>query len=95
MSNHEENTVTQPTQVKHPAKAVARTVFAFIGGAALLVDPVLDAIANGDGSTLGPWAVGAVGVAGAITRVLALPGVNAFLDRFVPFLGAGEGRHEA
>lgn len=86
---------TPPTQVRHPWKAVARTTLAVISGVALLVDPVLDAVANGDGESLGAWAVGALAVSGAVTRVLALPAVNAFLDRFVPFLAAGDGRHEA
>lgn len=95
----EENTVpftetNPPTQVKHPWKAVARTTLAVLAGAALLVDPVLDAVANGDGESLGGWAVGALAVSGAVTRVLALAPVNDFLDRFLPFLGAG-GRHSA
>lgn len=72
-------TVAQTTQVRNPWKATIRTLFAVIPALALLVDPVLDAIANGDGSTLGPWAALSLSVAGAITRVLAVPGVEAFL----------------
>jgi hypothetical protein len=81
--------VSTTSQVAAPWKATVRTLLAVIPGIALLVDPVLDAVANGDGSTLGGWAVLATGVAGAITRVLALPGVEAFLRRFAPWLAAG------
>lgn len=81
--------VPQTTQVAAPWKATVRTLFAVIPAAALLVEPVLDAVAHGDGSTLGPWAVASISVAATITRVLALPVVESFLRRFVPWLAAG------
>lgn len=81
--------ISTTTQVRAPWKAVARTLFAVVPAAALLVQPVLDAVANGDGAALGPWAAGAISVAAAITRVLALPGVESFLRRFAPWLAAG------
>jgi hypothetical protein len=81
--------VPETTQVRAPWKAVLRTVVAQIPGIALLIPPVLDAIADGDGESLGGWAVAALAVSGAITRVLALPGVEAFLRRNAPWLAAG------
>lgn len=81
--------ISTTTQVRAPWKATIRTLLAVIPAVALLVEPVLEAVANGDPDALGGWAVGAVGVAGAITRVLALPGVEAFLRQYVPFLAAG------
>lgn len=77
------------TQVQHPWRASLRTAFAVVVALALLAKPVLDAVsASGDGSDLGGWAVAVLGVAAAITRVMALPAVEAFLVRFVPWLAA-------
>lgn len=63
-----------------------RTVFAGLVGLASLA-PVIAATAHVD--TL-PAVVQVVAVSGAVTRVLAIPGVNAWLTRFVPWLGTGE-----
>lgn len=82
--------VAETTQVKSPWKAVLRTVVAQIPGIAVLTPAVLDAISgSGDGASLGAWAVGALAVSGAVTRVLALPGVETFLRQFAPWLAAG------
>lgn len=76
------------TQTTHPWRAVARTVVQLVAGLAVLVPAVLGAIADGDPSTLGPWAVTAVAVSAAVTRVMALPAVETFLERFAPWLAA-------
>jgi hypothetical protein len=81
--------VPETSQVRSPWKTVLRTTVQVVPALALLVDPVLDAVANGDGSTLGPWAVGALAVSGAITRVMAVPGVEEFFRRYLPWLAAG------
>lgn len=83
-------TTTQTTQQQHPWRATARTVLAVIAGLAVVTPEVLDAISDGDPSTLGPWAAGALVVSGAVTRVLALPAVEGFLRRFAPWLAAGD-----
>lgn len=73
-----------PTQLRRPRRAVARTVFqATVSLAAMwgLIVATLD---------LPDWAwVGtSVAVAGGITRVMAIPAVETWLRRFLPFLAA-------
>jgi hypothetical protein len=80
--------VLETTQVRNPWKAALRTAFAVIPALALLVQPVLEAVADGDADQLGGWAVGAVAVATAITRALAVPGVEQFLRDHIPWLAA-------
>lgn len=71
-----------PTQTVHPWRATARTVFAaFIG--ALLLLPIVVAELGVAGV---PWVATALAVAGAITRVLAIPAVNAWVTEYLPFL---------
>ncbi len=75
----------EPTQVRWPWRAVARTAFqAGVGVAAAM--PVIVA-ESGLPSTA--WGVGtAIGVSAAITRVMAIPGVDALLARWAPWLSA-------
>ena len=73
-----------PTQTQHPWRATVRTVFATVVALATLL-PWLLAGAHLDGTVLGAQAIA---VAGAVTRVLALPAVNAFLTEYVPWLAA-------
>lgn len=76
--------MTATTQTRHPWRATARTVFAgVVAGASLL--PELLAETHTGGTVLGAQALA---VAGAVTRVLAIPGVNGWLERFLPFLAA-------
>lgn len=81
MGNHVAETGT-PTQAAHPWRATVRTVLAGVLGLALLAPQIVDAL--GIGSI--PWVVGALGVIAAVTRVLALPGVIAWTQRFLPWL---------
>jgi hypothetical protein len=73
-----------PTQTKHPVRAVLRTVAAGIVAALPLI-PLAVA-----GLHLDSTAVGAeiILVGGLITRVLAYPAVNGWLQTYVPFLAA-------
>ncbi|MBQ1011811.1 hypothetical protein KBX53_12815 [Micromonospora sp. M51] len=73
-----------PTQTRYPWRATLRTVAA-AGLGALSLLPVAAATAGVD--TL-PAVAQAIVVAGAITRVLALPGVDAWLRQYVPWLAA-------
>ncbi|MFI6759352.1 hypothetical protein ACIBF5_09450 [Micromonospora sp. NPDC050417] len=72
------------TQTRHPWRATARTIAAGVIGAVSLV-PTIAMTAGVDAV---PAVAQVVLVAGAITRVLALPAVDAWLRRFVPWLGA-------
>lgn len=78
--------MSAPTQTRHPWRATIRTTFAVVVALAAML-PALVA-ASGVDETLAPVA-GALAIAGAITRVMALPAVDAFLSRFVPWLAAG------
>lgn len=74
-----------PTQVKRPWRATARTLFAALVALAAMLPLLVEA--SGLDETLAPVA-GALAIAGAITRIMALPGVEAFLQQFLPFLAA-------
>jgi predicted Kef-type K+ transport protein len=69
-----------PTQTRHPWRATARTIFAALVG----VLSLLPAIAVTAGVDTVPAVAQAVVIAGAITRVLANPAMDAWLRRFVP-----------
>lgn len=73
--------MAQTTQTERPWRTTVRTVFQAIVSLAALTPFVLEAIADGDPTTLGPGAVVALAVSGAITRVMALPQVEDFLAR--------------
>ena len=76
----------KPSQVEHPWRAIARTIFAAVVGFAAMWPVVVEALG------LDPawvWVSASIAVTGAITRVLALPQVDAWLERFVPWLAAG------
>lgn len=79
---------TTPTQVRRPWRAVVRTVFQALVALAAMAPVIYQAATNGDPAR----ATGAVGVglviAAGVTRVMALPGVESFLQRFAPFLAA-------
>jgi len=73
-----------PTQTKHPVRAVLRTVAAG-AVAALPLIPLALAGVHLDGTAVG---VEIIAVSGGITRLLAMPAVNGWLQQYVPFLAA-------
>lgn len=75
-----------PTQVKRPWRATARTAFAGVVGFAALLPFIIQA--TGLDPEVYPWLAGVLAIAAAVTRIMALPQVEAFLQRFVPFLSA-------
>ncbi|MFU8873240.1 hypothetical protein [Micromonospora sp. SL4-19] len=72
------------TQTRYPWRAVARTTFAAV--VALL--SLLPTIAAAAGVDAVPLVAQALAVAAAVTRVLAIPGVDDFLRRYLPFLAS-------
>lgn len=79
------------TQTEHPWKATLRTVIqvgipAFLT-LCLVIPQIVDAVLEGFGESLPPeftaWMLGAAGVvtaaAGVLTRIMAIPAVNAWL----------------
>lgn len=72
------------TQSKHPVRASLRTTAAIV--VALL--PVLPEIVGKLGIATVPVVAVVLGIAAAVTRVLAIPAVEIVLRRFVPWLAA-------
>ncbi len=60
------------------AKRTVRTVIQGAVGLAVVLPAIVDA--SGIPASL-PWVAGALAVAGGLARVMALPGVEALLDR--------------
>lgn len=75
-----------PTQVRRPWRATIRTAFQFVLAACLVLPFVVEA--TGLDPQVYPWLGAILAVAAAITRVMAVPQVEAFLRRFLPFLAA-------
>lgn len=73
-----------PTQTRHPWRATVRTVAA-AGIALLSLLPVVASVAHVD--TV-PVVAQVLVVSGAVTRVLAIPGVDAWLRRYLPMLAS-------
>lgn len=92
MSAHRRTTDTAgvkaapPTQVRRPWTATARTVAQGLLAFLVLLPFIVDA--SGVDPVGLPWLAGFLATAAAITRVMALPQVEAFLRRYLPFLAA-------
>jgi hypothetical protein len=82
----EETTV--PTQVKHSWRATVRTVFQGVVGFAALAPAIYQAIEHKDASAATGFAAIALAVSGALTKVMAIPAVNDFIAKYLPFLAA-------
>jgi hypothetical protein len=76
--------IPAPTQTQHPARATIRTVFAGLLALVSLLPYILGA-AHVDTTV---WGAQALVVSAGVTRVLAFPGVNAWLTEYLPFLAA-------
>lgn len=76
--------VKTPTQVAHPARATVRTIFQ----GAIAFAAILPLVITTAGIPVVGWAAILIGVAGAVTRIMALPGVESFLENYIPFLAA-------
>jgi len=79
--------VTAPLTL-NGARRVIRTVFAGIVGVAAMLPLIYSAAADGSPEAATGWAAVLLTIAGAITRVMAVPAVEVWLQRFVPFLAA-------
>ena len=90
-----------PTQVANPSRAMLRTAVAAIIGLAAVLNPVLavivDVLREIDPTVPIPPTVfvflnGAIlfttAVISGVTRILAIPGVNAWIVRYLPWLAA-------
>lgn len=77
-----------PTQTRHPWRATVRTIVA--AGLGLL--SLLPTIALTTHLDTAPAVAQVLAIAGAITRVLALPGVDQWLRDYLPGLAAEPAR---
>lgn len=73
--------VLEPTQVRHPVRTIVRGLVQWVPPIAVAVPLIVQAVENGDAGLTGPIGAGAVIVATAITRVMAIPQVNELLNR--------------
>lgn len=82
--------VPVPTQVERPWRATLRTVFQALVALAALAPLVAAALEEATGYDLEgvPFVVVTLAICAGLTRVMALPQVEAFLQRFLPFLSA-------
>lgn len=71
-----------PTQTAYPWRATLRTIFAALVAGATVI-PVVITQQHWDSTAIGAQIIV---VAGVITRVMAIPGVDSFLQKFAPFL---------
>lgn len=75
-----------PTQVRRPGRTTLRSAFQALVALAALA-PILVTQAGLDTESL-PWLVIPLGIAAALTRLMATPQVEEFLRSFLPFLAA-------
>jgi hypothetical protein len=74
------------TQTKHPWRATIRTLIQAGIAAAAATPLVYTAITQADPGTSAGAAAAFLAVAGGMTRVAALPAVDQFIRRFMPYL---------
>ncbi|WP_196812185.1 hypothetical protein [Nocardia sp. CNY236] len=79
------NAPDTPTQVRFPWRAATRTMFQLGIGAAAAMPQLVES----SGLSTTAWGVGtALAVSATVTRVMAIPGVDAMIDRWLPWLSA-------
>lgn len=75
--------LAQPTQVRRPWRTVARTIFQAAVGFASMWALIVQTLGLDESWQ---WVSASLAVTGAITRLMAVPAVNVWLARFLPFL---------
>lgn len=80
----------QPTQTRRPWRTTLRTVFQALVGLAALAPLVAAGVEEATGYDVDGvrFVVVALAACAAVTRVMAIPRVDAWLQRFLPFLAA-------
>lgn len=70
-----------PTQVRQPVRTVVRGIFQWVPPTAVALPLVIAAVEDGHPGLTGAFGLGVVATASAITRVMAIPQVNALLAK--------------
>ena len=77
--------MSTPTQVRRPWRATARTIFQAVIGFAAMWAVIVETLGlNAEWQ----WVSASLVVTAAITRIMAIPQVEAWLQHFLPFLAA-------
>jgi hypothetical protein len=76
--------IPAPTQTQHPWRATIRTVVAGI----LALIPIAPVLVDYLGVGAVPWVAGTLAVLATVTRVLAIPAVNGYVQEYLPWLAA-------
>lgn len=76
------------TQTKNPWRTTVRSAFQFLVGLAALAPFIVAAINDGNEGAATGLTAGILAVSAAVTRVMALPAVNSFIERWLPWLAA-------
>lgn len=79
--------IQTPTQARHPWRATARTSVA----ALIALLPVLPEIAKTLEISTVPTVASILAITALVTRVLAIPEVDKWIDRYMPSLSADSG----
>lgn len=77
-----------PTQQSYPWRTVVRTGFQALVSGAAMVPLVYQQATHHDPAAATGFAAAALGIAAGLTRVMAVPAVDQFLTKYVPFLAA-------
>lgn len=82
--------VVSPTQVRRPWRSTARTIFQALVSLAAIAPLIKAGVEESTGYDLDgiPFIIVVLAGAAAVTRVMAIPGVETWLRRFLPFLAA-------
>ena len=84
--------ISQPTQVRQPLRTVARSVFQGVVGLAPILPLAYEAATHHDAAAATGWVGAGLAVSGAVVRVMAVPAVNVWIARFLPFLAPEDPR---
>lgn len=75
----------EATQERYPWRAVVRTVFEATVSFAAMWGLIVEALGLDE---TWAWVAASLAVTAAVTRVMAVPEVNSWLERYVPWLAA-------
>lgn len=75
------------SQETHPWKTTVRTLFQMLIGFLVLLPQIIDA--SGADDTV-PWVGASLAISAAVTRIMAIPGVERWLRRWFPWMAADE-----
>ena len=78
--------MTTSTQIARPWRTTVRSVFQGLVAFAAVAPMIYAAAFAHDPALATGWAATGLGVAAAVTRIMAMPQVDEFLKKFIPFL---------